>query len=202
MGSEGLSKTFLAERDVQIFNMKRAGVSSAEIARRFGISTGAVTASVRRQLERLNREAIGAYPELLRLELERLDALQQSLWPMTQHRRVTAPDGSEIPVEPDARVVQTVLGIMDRRSRLLGMDTVNVNLFDQGSGGAQRAVLSGAERPAEVDAFDPEAEAKELIRLMSEAGVLPQGVEKLLLDDRRPLEAGETEDESDENDGN
>lgn len=190
MASEGLSRTFLAERDVQIFNMKRAGVSSAEIARRFGISTGAVTASVRRQLERLNREAVGAYPELLRLELERLDALQQSLWPMTQHRRVTAPDGTEIPVEPDARVVQTVLGIMDRRSKLLGLDAVSGSM-EQTAGGVQRAVLSGAERPAEVDAFDPEAEAKELIRLMSEAGVLPQGVEQLLLDDRRPLEAGE-----------
>lgn len=196
--SGGLSREFLAERDIQIFNMKRAGVSSAEIARRFGITTKAVGTAVARQLQRLNREALSAYPELLRLELERLDALQQSLWPLTQHRRITAPDGTEIPVEPDARAVQTVLGIMDRRAKLLGMDNININIGTDETTPV-RAALSGAERPAEADAFDPEAEAKELIRLMSEAGVLPPGTD-LLLEDRRPIEAGaldQTEKEED-----
>jgi hypothetical protein len=127
-GGEGLTKEFLAERDLRIFKMRQAGVASNEIAKRFGMTTNGVNAAVRRQLERLNREALLAYPEVLRLELERLDSLQQAIWPMTQHRKVTLDDGSEVTVEPDLKAVQQVLGVMDRRSRLLGMEATNINV--------------------------------------------------------------------------
>lgn len=106
--------------------MRKGGVSAAEIAKRFGISTGAVNAAINRQLQRLNREALMAYPEVLRMELERLDALQQAIWPLTQHRKVEAPDGTEMVVEPDLKAIQQVLSIMDRRSKLLGMETAQV----------------------------------------------------------------------------
>ena len=84
-----LSREFLAERDLRIFKMRQAGVPSQEIAKRFGVSTSVVGKAIQRQLEKMNREALMAYPEVLRLELERLDSLQAAIWPMTQHRRVT-----------------------------------------------------------------------------------------------------------------
>jgi len=175
-GKEGLTREFLAERDLRIFKMRQAGVPANEIARRMGMSTRAVNAGVRRQLESLNREALLAYPEVLRLELERLDALQQAIWPMTQHRKISLDDGSEVTVEPDLKAVQQVLGVMDRRSRLLGMEATNINVQVEATA-PQRALLAGVDdSPAAIDAFDPETEARELLSLMEASGVLPPGV--------------------------
>jgi len=116
-----------------------------------------------------------AYPEVLRMELERLDALQQAIWPLTQHRKITAPDGTEVVVEPDLRAIQQVLSIMDRRSKLLGMETANVSItVDNGEQPPQRAVLAGAGGAAAADAFDPETEARQLLELMGASGVLPK----------------------------
>ena len=140
-----LTREFLAERDLRIFKMRQAGVSIGEIARRFSISSAAVGTAVRRQLERLNKEALMAYPEVLRMELERLDALQTAIWPLTQPRKQTLDDGTEIIAEPDLKAIQQVLSIMDRRSRLLGMEQNNVNIqMDIGGSAPIRATLAGA----------------------------------------------------------
>lgn len=178
--SEGLTREFLAERDLRIFNMRKGGTSIQEIAKRFGISAKAVSNAISRQLTKMNVEASMAYPELLRLELERLDSLQQALWPMTQHRKIEL-NGEEVMVEPDQKAVQTVLSIMDKRARLLGMGSMNLDLSIQGDI-PQRAVLAdAADRPAEADAFDPQIEATRLIELMLQAGVLPPDQAEALL---------------------
>lgn len=172
---KGLTREFLAERDLRIFKMRQAGVATSEIGRRFGLSTAAVNSAIRRQLEKLNKEALMAYPEVLRMELERLDALQQSIWPLTQHRKIKMDDGTEVQVEPDLKAIQQVLAIMDRRSRLLGMEQTNVNVSVE-QAEPYRAALAGAvdNAPAERDAFNPETEARQLLELMGNAGVLPQ----------------------------
>ena len=127
-GNKIASREFLSERDLRIFKLRQAGTSTTEIARRFGISTGAVSKPIQRQLEKMNKETLMAYPEVLRLELERLDNLQQAIWPMTQHRREVLPDGTEVQLEPDLKAIQQVLSIMDRRTKLLGMDQMNINV--------------------------------------------------------------------------
>lgn len=196
--SEGLTREFLAERDLRIFNMRKGGTSIQEIAKRFGISAKAVSNAISRQLAKMNHEATMAYPELLRLELERLDALQQALWPMTQHRKVRVGD-EDVMVEPDQKAIQTVLSIMDKRARLLGMGSVQLNLDVVGVEAPQRAVLAdAADRPAEVDAFDPQAEAIQLIKLMLEAGVLPPDQAEALLGAPLELEAGDDDYDDDD----
>lgn len=178
----GQSREFLAERDLRIFKMRQAGVASNEIARRFGLSTGAVNAAIRRQLEKLNREALMAYPEVLRLELERLDTLQQAIWPLTQHRKVKMDDGTEVTLEPDLRAVQQVLSVMDRRARLLGMEQTNINVMVESNETPQRAVLAGsAEQALDKDAFSPETEARQLLEVMAAAGVIPPDTAKELM---------------------
>ena len=170
-----LTREFLAERDVRIFKMRQAGVASQEIARRFGVSVAVVGRSVNRQLEKLNSEALLAYPEVLRMELERLDALQSAIWPMTQHLRVTLDDGTEVSVEPDMKAIQQVLSIMDRRSRLLGMEQQNVSVRVQGSTrgpDAIRQVLAGVQELPTATANSPEQEAKKLLALMVKSGVV------------------------------
>lgn len=179
-----LTREFLAERDTRIFKMRQAGVAINEIARRFNMTTSAVNSAIKRQLEKLNREAMMAYPEVLRLELERLDALQQSIWPLTQHRRVVTEDGSEINVEPDMKAIQQVLSIMDRRSKLLGMEqnNINVQLDVNAQPAVVRSTLQGATAKQDgLQSFSPEAEAKQLLEIMGRAGVLPAGAVDAIL---------------------
>jgi len=191
MAEQGMTREFLAERDLRIFKLRQSGVSASEIARRFGLSTSAVNSAIRRQLERLNREALLAYPEVLRLELERLDALQQAVWPLTQHRKVTLDDGTEVTLEPDLRAVQQVLSVMDRRARLLGMEQTNINVLVESNETVQRAALAGAERPADIDAFNPETEARQLLELMGAAGVLPPDTVTKMLGPPQEIEEAE-----------
>lgn len=171
---KSLTKEFLAERDTRIFKMKQAGHSNQEIGRRFGVSTQVVGKAIGRQLERLNREALIAYPEVLRMELERLDALQQGIWPMTQPRKQRMDDGSEVILEPDLKAIQQVLGIIDRRAKLLGMEQNNVNVqMDVGLQTPLRATLAGV-MASTSSQFSPESEVRKLLEIMGSSGVMPQ----------------------------
>ena len=178
---KSLTKEFLAERDTRIFKMKQAGHSNQEIGRRFGVSTQVVGKAIGRQLERLNREALIAYPEVLRMELERLDALQQGIWPMTQPRKQRMDDGSEVILEPDLKAIQQVLGIIDRRAKLLGMEQNNVNIqMDVGMQTPLRATLAGVIASTSSQ-FSPESEVRKLLEIMGSSGVMPQNeIDKIL----------------------
>jgi hypothetical protein len=182
--SKGLTREFLAERDMRIFKMRQAGVSQQEIARRFNMTLAAVNAAIVRQLQKLNREALMAYPEVLRLELERLDSLQQSIWPLTQHRKLQMDDGTEVMVEPDMKAIQQVLSIMDRRSKLLGMEQTNVSVQMDVTSSQEpiRASLAGTDAQKHaLSTFSPETEARKLLEIMGRSGVLPADVVDQLL---------------------
>lgn len=172
-----VSREFLTERDSRIFKMRQAGMSVAEIGRRFSVTSKVVSLAINRTLEKLNRETHMAYPEVLRMELERLDGLQAAIWPLTQHRKLTLDDGTEVQVEPDMKAIQQVLGIMDRRAKLLGMEQNNVNIqMDVNPNDAQpiRATIAGQESMrSAVPTFDAETEARELLKIMALSGVLP-----------------------------
>lgn len=189
--NQGLTREFLADRDLRIFKMRQAGVPTNEIARRFSMTTAAVSNAIRRQLQKMNSEALMAYPEVLRMELERLDALQQSIWPLTQHRKVRMDDGTEVTVEPDMKAVQTALSIMDRRSKLLGMEQTNINVQMDVNATDEpiRATLAGASNKAiAANAFDPEQEVKKLLEIMGNSGVLPPATINQLLGTAPELE--------------
>jgi hypothetical protein len=188
-----ISREFLAERDLRIFKMRQAGVSVSEIARRFGVTVSACNTAIQRQLQKLNKEALMAYPEVLRMELERLDALQQSAWPLTQHRKVTLDDGTEITADPDLKAIQQVLMIMDRRAKLLGMEQTTIALTVDTSESAQRATLAGADGAAAVGAFSAESEARQLLALMGASGVLPAETVQDILSIEAPQEVVELE---------
>jgi len=181
-----------------MFKMRQAGVAVNEIARRFGVSTKVVSRAMSRQLEKLNSEALLAYPEVLRMELERLDALQQAIWPMTQFRKVTMDDGTEIQAEPDMKAIQQVLSIMDRRAKLLGMEQNNVNIQMDVSGTVTdniRVSLAGANDALPVSTFNPETEARQLLELMVKSGVLAGDEIKQITQKSQALEAVVIEDD-------
>ena len=183
--SNKLSREFLAERDLRIFNLKKSGLSNVDIGKRFNMSAAAVAAASRRVLGRLNSEAFLSYPEVLRLELERLDEMQKSLWPLTQFRRETLDDGTEIMVEPDQNAVRTVLGIMDRRAKLLGMNVERTEVAISGLESqevveVQSSLVGQVREVADSDAAKDESLA--LLELMASSGVLDQSVVTNILD--------------------
>jgi len=183
--SNKLSREFLAERDLRIFNLKKSGLSNVDIGKRFNMSAAAVAAASRRVLGRLNSEAFLSYPEVLRLELERLDEMQKSLWPLTQFRRETLDDGSEIMVEPDQNAVRTVLGIMDRRAKLLGMNVERTEVAISGLEShevveVQSSLVGQVKEVGNSDAARDESLA--LLELMASSGVLDQSVVTNILD--------------------
>ena len=190
MAGKNLTREFIAERDLKMFRMRQAGASHSEIAKRYEISVSVVSKGISRILERLNRDTALAYPEVLRMELERLDNLQASVWPLTQFRRETIGD-EEIVVEPDMKAIQTVLGIMDRRSRLLGMEVQRVDLNVGGTTDIRHSLAGEALQ--KTGTVNYRAESMELLELMRKAGVLESGVvEKVLAeveDSEEPEEA-------------
>ena len=195
-----MTKEFLAERDSRIFKMRQAGVAVSEIAKRFSVSSKVVSLAVNRQLEKLNREDGLVYLDVLRMELERLDALQAALWPLTQFRKVTLDDGSEVQMEPDLKAVQQVLNVFDRRAKLLGMDQTKINIqTDTSSSSPIRATLAGQEgMPRELLQFDPESEARKLLSLMAISGVLPQETVDAMLGVHAIIDAEVIDDEESE----
>jgi len=206
MDSNKLSKEFLAERDARIFGLKKSGLSNVEIGKRFNMTAAAVAAATRRQLGRLNSEAFLSYPEVLRLELERLDELQKSLWPLTQFRREVLDDGSEVMVEPDQRAVSTVLGIMDRRAKLLGMNVERTEVAISGLGGSEvvdvQSSLVGAGGSGGDAVGDARGESLALLELMASSGVLDSSVVNNILDSVSEVVEAEVVDESEDRDVN
>ncbi len=179
---DNLPKKMLQERDMQVYQLRKSGLALEAIASKTGLSVGQVQGAVQRQLGRLNKDAVLAYPEVLRMELERLDALQASLWPKTQTRRVVLDDGEEVTVEPDERAIAQVLGIMAQRQKLLGMDRTTVDVqVDVSNVPDVRSTLEGVSASTQSSVWNAEQEAKALLALAQEAGIVDSVVADTLL---------------------
>ena len=191
--SNKLSREFLAERDLRIFNLKKSGLSNVDIGKRFNMSAAAVAAASRRVLGRLNSEAFLSYPEVLRLELERLDEMQKSMWPLTQFRRERLDDGAEIMMEADQNAGRSVLGIMDRRAKLLGMNVERTEVAISGLESqevveVQSSLAGQIKEVGNSDAAKDESLA--LLELMASSGVLDKTVVSNILDNVSDDELG------------
>jgi len=174
-----VTREFIAERDLLIFQMKRDGKQQSDIAKELGITTRAVGEAVKRQLARINREALVSYPEVLRLELERLDALQDSVWPLTKTHTHVMHDGTEVVVPPDLRAVDSMLRIIGQRARLLGIDTQRIDV--KVSGGTEvRHTLHGA-AGGQDQKIDYRQESRNMLELMMNAGIVKEDFAKKLL---------------------
>lgn len=99
-----------AERRGKAIRLKIDGYTYTEIAEKLGYSSkGSACKDVSRALERHVIEeglAIEAWREL---ELARLDVLQKAIWPEAK--------------EGNPRAIETALKVLDRRAKLLGLDS-------------------------------------------------------------------------------
>lgn len=102
------SRERAALRCVQSFDLRRAGWSYRAIGEKLGISAAQAFRYVARGLDELATKASESAGELRKLELHRLDRLQSGLWS-------TAAGG-------DPKSAAVVIKLMERRSKLLGLD--------------------------------------------------------------------------------
>ena len=95
-----------AERRRQAFSLRLAGVAYEDIGNKLGISKQSAHSLVKRTLDE-SRERLHEDVESIRkIELRRTEALFMSLWPNR--------------MQP--RVADTLLRVLERRARLLGLD--------------------------------------------------------------------------------
>jgi hypothetical protein len=98
-----------AQRRTEAIKLRLAGVDYDTIAARLGYaSRGAACTDINRALEQAVAEQTASADVLRHEELQRLDRLQAGLW--------TAAAGG------DTKAVDSVLRIIDRRCKLLGLD--------------------------------------------------------------------------------
>jgi hypothetical protein len=71
------------------------------------------------------------------------------------------------------------------------MEQTNINVLVESNETPQRAILAGAERAADIDAFNPETEARQLLELMGAAGVLPPDTVNKMLGTPQEIEEAE-----------
>jgi hypothetical protein len=150
-----------ADREIQAISLRRQGLTYAEIAQQVGYSdhVGAMRA-VKRGMQKALQEPAD---ELREIEASRLDLAQAKIWPKVE--------------QGDTKAVMTLIRIMERRAKLLGLDapTViqqDVTVFD-GAGDLDREV----QRLAEFLAGNPNADSGSITHALAiEAG--PTGADE------------------------
>lgn len=100
------------ERTVQALELRKRGKSYRAIGAALGVSEAQAFRDVQAALMQLNALEQTTAEELRRVEVERLDALLDALW-----TQATSPG-----MKGQTFAVDRVLSIMERRSRLLGLD--------------------------------------------------------------------------------
>jgi hypothetical protein len=115
-----------AMRRQQILLLAMRGYSYRQIAQQLNIpSIGTISTDLQKELKRLSAENAGHTEQLRQLEIGRTDELLSVLADHWEYEEVvTDGKGKEIKTKrPDHNVIERVLKIMDRRAKLLGVDT-------------------------------------------------------------------------------
>ncbi len=97
-----------AERRVKAFELRKAGANYRQIAHACGMSVYTAHHDVWQTLQDLGKQEQKHAEDVRKLEIERLDSLMRGAWARAQ--------------SGDDKSIRSVLGIMERRARLLGLD--------------------------------------------------------------------------------
>lgn len=115
----------VAERRAELIRLRRTGMrfEDPQILALGYTSRGAASKDFHRALAERRDEQHAEASVYRQEENERLDALLQAVWPRaTQPHPVYDREGLEVAHEIDLKAVDTVLKLMDRRAKLLGLD--------------------------------------------------------------------------------
>lgn len=96
----------LEAKELKVLDLRRAGFTFQRIAEEVGYATAS---GAQRALERIMTRNLPQAPEEFRWqELDRLDRMQVALWPRA--------------MKGDDRAINTIVRLMERRARLVGID--------------------------------------------------------------------------------
>ncbi|MFJ8677232.1 hypothetical protein [Streptomyces sp. NPDC093589] len=115
----------VADRRAKLIKLRRQGVcfDDPRILALGYTSRGAASKDLVRALEERRDEQAAEISVYRQEENERLDALLQAAWPRaTQAHPVFDREGNVVSEEIDLKAVDTILKLMDRRAKLLGLD--------------------------------------------------------------------------------
>ncbi|MFA5379909.1 MAG: hypothetical protein WC455_29385, partial [Dehalococcoidia bacterium] len=122
MGNKRGSKEAAAERRPQALQLRIAGASYRAIGKQLGTSGVQAFRDVEYELKLLAEESKEEAERVRQLETERLDALLLALWPRAKGGRIQNGAGEYEVIAPDQGAVDRILRIMERRSKLMGLD--------------------------------------------------------------------------------
>jgi hypothetical protein len=112
-----MNKAQKTERIQRAFELRKAGKTLRQIGEMLGYSHEMARKDIQGVITSLQQDSKDVAQELMILELARLDDMQFSVWPEAR--------------KGDRKSIETVLKIMERRAKILGLDiqrTVNVTL--------------------------------------------------------------------------
>lgn len=125
MGHNKAELAEVAHRRAELIRLRRAGVRF-EDPRIMGLGYGsrqAATKDFKRALEERRDDQAAEASVYRQEENERLDALLEVVWPKaTEPSPVRDKEGNLVGEEIDLKAVETVLKLMDRRAKLMGID--------------------------------------------------------------------------------
>ena len=98
----------IAARRTQVATLRLAHLTQPEIASRLGVSVGTVNSDLQAIRKEWAERRDTSYDDWLAEELAKLDRLERSLLPLA--------------LQGSAPVADRILAIMDRRSRMMGLD--------------------------------------------------------------------------------
>lgn len=105
------------QQRVEALKLRIAGLSYRKIAKEVGVSVGMAHRYVTEALEEIRHDISEKADELRTLELERMDSMLAAIWPLIIEAQ--GEDG------PNLAAVDRILRIMERRSKLVGLDLLH-----------------------------------------------------------------------------
>lgn len=163
----------ITERDAIMYDMRKSGATFRQIAKHFEVSEATAHRGVTRMQERIRDRMALDHAAEARLDLDRMDDLMRSLYPLTKSTKMKTPDGEEVVIPPSMDAVDRVLKIIAQRAKFFGYDkgeSLTINL--QGgvaSGGRSLPGQTADTKSAEVT---PEEEVRGLLKVFQEAGIM------------------------------
>jgi predicted DNA-binding protein YlxM (UPF0122 family) len=150
-----------AERRRQAICLRREGFSYQAIADQLGMAKSSVHNAIDKAMVALEKEIEQEVKLLVALEIDRLDSLQQAIWCKA--------------MEGNLGSVDRVLKIMDRRSKLLGLDAptkIAATTPDGESLHSRIEAMSVEERRTRINELTKKIGTK---NLLGEEGIIERG---------------------------
>lgn len=161
------------DMDSRCWELRKAGLNYDQISKALECSKSRAWNGVQRSLDRLNTKFAEDNRDVFRIEIERLDAMLSQIWPQTMARDVPREDGNgTVRVPPSMDAVDRVLKIMDRKAKMMGLDTQAIQLSVSGN----RSEITVGAAQKELSEITPREEAERFMRLLVESGVMEPAV--------------------------